>query len=94
MKHLFHSGRHTSVDGALPRANAVELSEGTRIPKTPGERTKVTLTIDPAASNHPPSVWNSGTSNWSTAPGFYPLYLGRSSADIALRGTLLVRPPQ
>jgi beta-glucosidase len=60
----------------------------------PGERTKVKLTIDPAASNHPLSVWNSGTGNWSTVPGFYPLYLGRSSADIALRGTLLVRPPQ
>jgi beta-glucosidase len=60
----------------------------------PGERTKVQLTIDPAATNHPLSYWDTNTNNWSIATGFYPIYVGSSSADIALLGTILVRPPR
>jgi beta-glucosidase len=60
----------------------------------PGERTMVQFTIDPAATNHPLSYWDSNSNNWSNARGFYPIYVGRSSADIKLTGTLLVRPPQ
>jgi beta-glucosidase len=60
----------------------------------PGERTKVQLTIDPAATNHPLSYWDTNTNNWSIATGFYPIYVGSSSADIALLGTILVHPPR
>lgn len=60
----------------------------------PGERTTVQLTIDPSATNHPLSYWDTNTNNWSIATGFYPIYVGSSSADIALLGTLLVRPPR
>jgi beta-glucosidase len=58
----------------------------------PGERTKVQLTIDPAATNHPLSYWDANTNNWRIPTGFYPIYVGSSSADIALLGTMLVRP--
>jgi beta-glucosidase len=55
----------------------------------------VQLTIDPAATNHPLSYWDININNWSIANGFYPIYVGSSSADIALRSTILVqRPPR
>ena len=60
----------------------------------PGERTLVQFTINPAATNHPLSYWDSNSNNWSNARGFYPIYVGSSSADIKLTGTVLVRPPQ
>jgi beta-glucosidase len=59
-----------------------------------GERTMVQFTINPAATNHPLSYWDSNSNNWSNARGFYPIYVGSSSADIKLTGTILVRPPQ
>ena len=58
----------------------------------PGESTMVQFTINPAATNHPLSYWDSNSNNWSVASGFYPIYVGGSSADIALLGTMLVRP--
>jgi beta-glucosidase len=57
----------------------------------PGEMTNVQLTIDPAATNHPLSYWDSNSNNWSIANGFYPIYVGSSSGDIALRGTIMVK---
>ncbi len=65
-----------------------------KVQLNPGERTNVQLTINPAASNHPLSYWDTNTNNWTIAPGFYPIYVGSSSADIALLGTILVRPPR
>jgi beta-glucosidase len=65
-----------------------------KVQLNPGERTSVQFTIDPAASNHPLSYWDTNTNNWTIAPGFYPIYIGSSSADIALLGTVLVRPPR
>jgi beta-glucosidase len=57
----------------------------------PGESTKVQLTIDPAATNHPLSYWDENNNNWSIANGFYPIYVGNSSRDIAVSGTIMVR---
>ncbi len=57
----------------------------------PGETTNVQLTIDPAATNHPLSYWDSNSNNWNIANGFYPIYVGSSSGNIALSGTLMVR---
>ena len=65
-----------------------------KVPLNPGERAMVQLTINPAATNHPLSYWDSAGSNWTIARGFYPIYVGSSSADIKLTGTILVRPPQ
>jgi beta-glucosidase len=60
----------------------------------PGESATVRLTIDPAATNHPLSYWDTGSSNWNVAGGYYPIYVGNSSANISLRGTVRVsRPP-
>ena len=60
----------------------------------PGETKQVQMTINPAASNHPLSWWDSPSQSWKTAAGFYPIYVGNSSANVALAGTFLVRPPQ
>ena len=57
----------------------------------PGEMTNVQLTIDPAATNHPLSYWDSNSNNWNIANGFYPIYVGSSSGNIALRGTIMVK---
>ena len=64
-----------------------------KVQLNPGERTSVQLTINPAASNHPLSYWDANTNNWRILAGFYPIYVGSSSRDIALFGTVLVRPP-
>jgi len=42
-----------------------------KVQLNPGERTNVQLTINPAASNHPLSYWDTNTNNWTIAPGFY-----------------------
>jgi beta-glucosidase len=65
----------------------------------PGETRQVTVTIDPAASNHPLSYWvpandapvagwSQGT--WQTAPGDYTVHVGTSSADTPLQQTISV----
>jgi beta-glucosidase len=60
-----------------------------------GDKTKVQLTIDPAASNHPLSYWDVDHGDWSIADGDYAIYVGNSSADIALTGRVHVsRPPR
>ena len=52
-------------------------------------------TIDPAASNHPLSYWDVDRGDWSIADGDYAIYVGNSSADIALMGSIHVsRPPR
>jgi beta-glucosidase len=52
----------------------------------PGERAKVTLTIDPKATNRPLSYWDSNAREWAIANGSYRVYLGSSAADIAATG--------
>jgi len=54
-----------------------------------GASKEVTLTIDPAASNHPLSVWSTTYNQWITAAGTYTVHLGKSSApnDLAVAGT-------
>jgi beta-glucosidase len=58
----------------------------------PGEKKQVQLTIDPAASNHPLSWWDSPSQSWKTTAGFYPIYVGNSSANVSLAGTFMVKP--
>ena len=61
----------------------------------PGEKTRVHLVIDPAASNHPLSYWDSEHGGWTIADGDYAIYLGNSSRDIALtRSVHVSRPPR
>lgn len=56
----------------------------------PGEQKQVTLTIDPAASNHPLSYWDTSKGGWTIADGEYTVYVGSSSRDIAHVGSFTV----
>jgi beta-glucosidase len=56
----------------------------------PGETKEVTVTLDPKATSHPLSYWNVKTNGWEIASGDYQVYVGASSRDIRLTGTLRV----
>ena len=45
----------------------------------PGESKPVTITIDPAATNHPFGVWDYCTQGFVTKPGHYTIYVGDSA---------------
>ncbi|TWE05156.1 beta-glucosidase [Neobacillus bataviensis] len=59
----------------------------------PGEKKRVTITIDPAASNHPLSIWDSNADTWKTLDGEYKVYVGNSSDNITLTDSINVRTP-
>ncbi|MFJ7724563.1 beta-glucosidase [Neobacillus sp. NPDC097160] len=59
----------------------------------PGEKKRVTITIDPAASNHPLSIWDSSADAWKTIDGEYKVYVGNSSNNITLTDSIKVRTP-
>ncbi|MDR0578369.1 MAG: glycoside hydrolase family 3 C-terminal domain-containing protein [Candidatus Accumulibacter sp.] len=54
-----------------------------------GAQQDVTLTIDPAASNHPLGVWDTAARAWVTPTGSYTVLVGNSSSpgDLASAGT-------
>lgn len=56
----------------------------------PGEVRNVTFTIDPAASNHPLSYWDTASQGWVIADGDYKVYLGSSSRDIKETGSFSI----
>jgi beta-glucosidase len=47
----------------------------------PGEWQQVTVTIDPAATHHPFSVWDHCARSFQTVPGDYTVYVGTSADD-------------
>jgi beta-glucosidase len=55
-----------------------------------GEAQRVTVTLDPNSSSHPLSFWSTDENGWAIAPGEYHVYVGNSSHDIRLTGTLRV----
>ncbi len=55
-----------------------------RIELAPGASGTATISIDPAASNHPLSVWNEQAKRWDMPAGRYTLWAGRSSAPADL----------
>ncbi|PWU48541.1 glycosyl hydrolase [Micromonospora globispora] len=59
----------------------------------PGQKKLVELTIDPAASNHPLSIWDSGRRQWTVTDGEYQVYVGDSSTNIVLSDSITVRTP-
>lgn len=60
-----------------------------RIDLAPRASRKVTITIDPAASNHPLSIWNETAKAWIEPVGEYTIWLGTSSspADLSAAGS-------
>jgi beta-glucosidase len=59
----------------------------------PGEKKKIQLTIDPAATNHPMSIFDPATQTWKTIDGSYMVLVGNSSANITLSSAITVRTP-
>ncbi len=60
----------------------------------PGETKEVGVTLEPKATSHPLSYWNIKTNGWEIAGGDYQVYVGASSRDIRLTGTLRVHHAQ
>jgi beta-glucosidase len=56
----------------------------------PGESKPVTVTIDPAATNHPFSLWDYCTHRFATKPGEYTVYVGNSADNTPHTTTLTV----
>ena len=80
-----------------PSANAVGAKQPPRrligfqkIELAAGASGDVRIVIDPAASNHPLSVWDEAQKKWVTPKGNYTVWLGRSSSarDLVRAGTI------
>jgi beta-glucosidase len=56
----------------------------------PGETREVSVTLDPNAASHPLSYWDVTMNGWEMASGDYQVYVGASSRDIRLTGTMHV----
>jgi len=65
-----------------------------RVELTPGETKEVSVTLDPNASSHPLSYWNTRTHSWDIESGDYQVYVGASSRNIRLYGSLHVYPAE
>ncbi len=61
-----------------------------KVELVPGETGEITVNLDPNATAHPLSYWNVNTHGWETANGDYLVYVGASSRDVRLTGTLRV----
>jgi beta-glucosidase len=61
-----------------------------RMELAPGASGDVTIVIDPAASNHPMSVWDEPAGKWAEPQGNFTVWIGRSSSpgDLARAGTI------
>ncbi|NIK79560.1 beta-glucosidase [Paenibacillus castaneae] len=57
----------------------------------PGEEKQISITIDPAASNHPMSTWDADANHWTTHEGTYAVYVGNSSNQITLTDSITVK---
>jgi beta-glucosidase len=56
----------------------------------PGVSERVSVTVDPAATHHPLSVWDDGSHDFVVLPGEYTIFVGPSSADTPLSATLTI----
>ena len=61
-----------------------------RIDLAPEASGEVAIRIDPAASNHPLSMWNERERKWTIPAGKFTVWLGRSSSprDVVRAGTI------
>lgn len=57
----------------------------------PGASKAVTITIDPAATNHPFGVWDYGAQGFVIKPGNYTVYVGNSADDPSHTSTVVVQ---
>ena len=73
------------VDGQPPK----RLVGFQKVFVEPGESKRVTITIDPAATNHPFGVWDYCTEGFVTKPGQYTVYVGNSADNTPHMATLI-----
>jgi beta-glucosidase len=61
-----------------------------RIELAPGASGNVSIVIDPAASNHPMSVWNERAGKWVIPTGNFTVWMGKSSSpgDLVRAGVI------
>jgi beta-glucosidase len=74
------------VDGQSPK----RLAGFQKVFVEPGESKEVTITIDPAATNHPFSVWDDCTQAFTIKPGQYTVYVGNSADNTPHTTTLAI----
>jgi beta-glucosidase len=74
------------VEGQPPR----RLAGFQKVFVEPGQASPVTITIDPAATNHPFGVWDDCTRRFVSKPGEYPVYVGNSADNTPHIATLTV----
>ncbi|MFV0450826.1 MAG: beta-glucosidase [Propioniciclava sp.] len=65
------------VDGQPPK----RLVGFAKVRLEAGESTQVEIVLDPAATNHPFSVWDYASGAFQVKPGTYTVYVGTSSED-------------
>ncbi|WP_298455402.1 glycoside hydrolase family 3 N-terminal domain-containing protein [uncultured Cellulomonas sp.] len=63
-----------------------------KVELAPGQKKQVMITIDPAAANHPLSVWDEETDGWTTPSGEFAVHVGTSSGDLGLTSVVTVDP--
>jgi beta-glucosidase len=56
----------------------------------PGAAERVSVTVDPAATNHPLSVWDDGAHAFVVLPGEYTFLVGASSDDTPLAASVTI----
>ena len=74
------------VDGQPPK----RLVGFRKVFLEPGATRRVTVTIDPAATHHPLSVWDDGARAFVTKPGQYTVFVGNSADNTPHRATVRV----
>ena len=74
------------VDGQPPK----RLVGFQKVFLEPGKSKPVTITIDPAATNHPFSVWDYCAQGFVIKPGQYSIYVGNSADNTPHTSTLAV----
>jgi len=62
-----------------------------KVQLAPGKTERVTVNLDPNSPSHPFSFWNVDVDHWDIANGVYTVYVGDSSEDIRLTGTLQIQ---
>ena len=62
-----------------------------KVKLAPGKTSRVTVGLDPNSASHLLSFWNVDVDHWDIADGVYMVYVGDSSEDIRLTGTLQIR---
>jgi beta-glucosidase len=59
-----------------------------KVTLAPGASTTVSIPVDGDSSAHPFGVWDASTRSWKVAPGDHGVYVGNSSRNLVLAGTV------